>query len=93
MTKQRERFRNLFSFNVGISKQSRCFLNGVIDRNVDDVTEEIRIWQTAASFEHLSALEMERATRQIDEFLEVNRSAEAAQRFLAITKERNHGSN
>ena len=71
MIKQREKFRNLFSFNAGISKRSRCFLAGVIDRNFDDVTEEIRIWQTATSFEHLSALEMERETQQIDEFLEV----------------------
>jgi hypothetical protein len=71
IVKQREKFRNVFSFNVGISNQSRCFLNGVIDRDLDDVTEEIRIWQTATSFEHLSALEMDRATQQINEFLEV----------------------
>jgi hypothetical protein len=71
ITRQREKFRNPFSFNVGISKQSRCFLSGVIDRNFDDVTEEIRIWQTATGFEHLSALQMDRETQQIDEFLEV----------------------
>jgi hypothetical protein len=52
------------------------------------VTEEMRIWQTATGFEHLSALGMDRATQQIDEFLEVtqlviNDSAPSQERIVS----------